>query len=83
MYVRTECGHCLNTIYNSVPLSMHKHMQKLQKLYDEGVLGALMWNFTVEGAEQTTKVLDRYLNADTDAWTPGTYTNGHFQRGVV
>lgn len=83
MYVRTECGHCLNTIYNSVPLSMHKHMQKLQKLYDEGVLGALMWNFTVESAEQTTKVLDRYLNADTDSWTPGTYTNGHFQRGVV
>lgn len=83
MYVRTECGYCLNTIYNSVPLSMHKHMQKLQKLYDDGMLGALTWNFTVESAEQTTNVLDRYLNADTDAWAPGTYTNGHFQRGVI
>lgn len=83
MYVRTECGTCLNTIYNSVPLSMHKHMQKMQKLYDDGMLGALTFNFTVESAEQTTNVLDRYLHADTEAWAPGTYTNGHFQRGVI
>lgn len=83
MYVKTECGCCLNTIYNSVPLSMHKHMPKLQKLYEDGMLGAFTLGFTVESAERTKEVLDLYRHPKEDAWAPGSYTNGHFQRGVV
>ncbi|MCM1536970.1 MAG: U32 family peptidase [bacterium] len=83
MDVKTECGVCLNTIYNSVPLSMHKHMQKLQKLYENGMLGAFSLNFTVESAGRTKEVLDFYMHPTADAWKPGSYTNGHFQRGVV
>ena len=83
MYVKTECGYCLNTIYNSVPLSMHKHMPKLQKLYENGLLSSFSLYFTMENAEQTKKVLDRYLYPDQGIWAPGSYTNGHFQRGVV
>lgn len=83
MYVKTECGVCLNTIYNSVPLSMHKHMPKLQKLYQDQMLGAFTLNFTMESAARTKEILDFYLHPTADAWTPGTYTNGHFQRGVV
>lgn len=83
MYVKTECGVCLNTIYNSVPLSMHKHMPKLQKLYEDQMLGAFTMNFTMESAARTKEILDFYLHPTADAWAPGTYTNGHFQRGVV
>ncbi len=83
MYVKTECGVCLNTIYNSVPLSMHKHMPKLQKLYEDQLLGAFTLNFTMESAARTKEILDFYLHPTADAWTPGSYTNGHFQRGVV
>lgn len=83
MYVKTECGVCLNTIYNSVPLSMHKHMQKLQKLYEDRMIGAFTLNFTMESAARTKEILDFYLHPTADAWKPGTYTNGHFQRGVV
>ena len=83
MYVKTECGVCLNTIYNSVPLSMHKHMPKLQKLYEDQMIGAFTLNFTMESAARTKEILDFYLHPTADAWTPGTYTNGHFQRGVV
>lgn len=83
MYVKTECGVCLNTIYNSVPLSMHKHMPKLQKLYEDQLIGAFTLNFTMESAARTKEILDFYLHPTADAWKPGTYTNGHFQRGVV
>lgn len=83
LHVKTECGVCLNTIYNSVPLSMHKHMPKLQKLYHGGMLGAFTLNFTMESAARTKEVLDFYMHPTADAWTPGSYTNGHFQRGVV
>ena len=111
MYVKAECGVCLNTIYNSVPLSMHKHMAKLKKWYEDGSLGAFTLNFTMESAARTKEILDFYLLSRTEAlypseevwypreealpplekalrpeadvWMPGTYTNGHFQRGVV
>lgn len=83
MYVKTECGVCCNTIYNSVPLSMHKHMQKLQTLYEEQMLGAFTLYFTMESAARTKEILDFYLHPTPDAWTPGSYTNGHFQRGVI
>ena len=97
MYVKAECGVCLNTIYNSVPLSMHKHMAKLKKWYEDGSLGAFTLNFTMESAARTKEILDFYLppleeamtpleeamHPSADVWRPGTYTNGHFQRGVV
>lgn len=83
MCVKTECDVCLNTIYNSVPLSLHKHMPKLQRLYEDGMIGAFSLSFTVENAARTKEILDIYMHPTADAWQPGSYTNGHFQRGVV
>ncbi len=93
-----DCLNCCNIIYNSVPMSLHKHIGKLGNL---GMIGSLMLSFTTEGDQETEKVLAFYetvgvlcasnqddmakkdISVKMPEWDLGDYTNGHFTRGVI
>ncbi len=83
MPVENQCEYCTNIIYNGVPLSLHKHMPKLQRLYENGRIGSFALYFTVEDAKRTEAVLNYYGGPNAGEWTLGAFTNGHFQRGVM
>ncbi len=77
------CGCCLNVIYNSVPLSLHSHMDKIRKLGIENV----RLYFTVEEPEEALSITGYYtelINGNGDAGVSPVkeYTNGHFIKGV-
>ena len=80
---RAHCDEkvCYNTIYNSVPTSLHKHKKTLDALGIE----AFQLRFTMETEEETKQILDFYQKYFDDIKTedvPFRYTNGHFLRGV-
>ncbi len=82
--VQRDCRHCCNTIYNSVPLSLHKEIRKLKSLKP----AALRFTFTNESTEEITEILHYFvnimLNTDTKAlrYPISRYTSGHFRKGV-
>lgn len=51
----TNCKYCYNTIYNSVPLSLHKK-------YNQALPGSVRLQFSIENAYQMKSMLDYYLN---------------------
>lgn len=68
------CRHCMNLIYNSVPLSLHQEMEKWRGKTD------IRLDFTVESGGETRKVLEAFLE---DGELPySEYTTGHERRGV-
>ena len=69
-----NCRHCMNVIYNCVPLSLHGQLTKWEKL------ARLRLDFTVEGREETARILDAFLGGSGN-W-PREYTTGHEKRGV-
>ena len=75
--VRIDCRHCMNTIYNSVPLSLHQYIEEIKAC---GVR-ALRLDFTVEDGRETKKILELFsggLLAPQDY----AYTTGHYKKGV-
>ena len=69
--VETNCVHCYNIIYNSVPYSLHTRKEEAARI------GADIWryDFTVESGADCMEILEgkfRYKE----------YTTGHFKRGV-
>ena len=69
--VETNCTHCYNIIYNSVPYSLHTVQETLRGM------GVPIWryDFTTEPAQDCIEILEgRYPYAS--------YTTGHFKRGV-
>jgi len=80
--VYTNCRHCYNVIYNTVPLSLHA---RAGQLFRENKV-ALRLDFTVEDYKQTLSVLqafDHYLKGQVDYPLPyAEYTTGHEKRGV-
>lgn len=87
--VRTVCRHCHNILYNSVPLSLHRHLD------DPAVqdAGALLLSFTTEDQTMTEGVLSLFLGPAADAQSSGTanqcalrdgaFTTGHFRKGAL
>ena len=77
-----HCDRCENTIYNAVPLSLHKEMPEILRMPMEGVL----LRFTEETAGQMQKVYEMY--ADLCRGENGVqpviteFTKGHFLKGV-
>ena len=72
---------CYNTIYNSVPISLHKHGDVLNALG----IRAYQLRFTVESKRETLAVLELYndfMNKTKIKDAEFAYTNGHFLRGV-
>ncbi len=74
--VRNDCRLCMNTIYNSLPVSVLGELQK----NDLFALGGRRLDFTVETAAQTKEVLACYLADRPLAKVP--VTRGHYRRGV-
>ena len=92
--VINDCMNCYNIIYNSVPLSLHKHLGKI-KQFDR--ISSLMLAFTVESEHRTGQVLEYYQSVldegtgtneldsvmENEKMLFTEYTNGHFSRGVL
>lgn len=83
--VRQNCIHCYNTLYNTVPLSLHGQIDSiLKKNYN-----VLRLDFSIEDREQTNAIIAYYLGlvsgrrAGTECEFPlKEFTNGHYKRGV-
>ncbi len=76
--VRTDCRHCQNILYNSVPTSLHKSLGDtlMQKC------GCLLLSFTVEKPEEMTEILARFAG-DAKAQAPVAHTTGHYRKGAL
>ncbi len=72
--VAENCLHCLNIIYNSVPLSLWSEREKWLKKAD------VRLDFTIEAPEEMHRILSAFLSGD--AKPSGEYTTGHEKRGV-
>lgn len=72
--VLKNCNHCVNVIYNSVPLALFGERSRLK-----GV-DALRFDFTIETGQELIKVLETCL--DGGSMGQGAYTTGHEKRGV-
>lgn len=79
--VRTVCKHCMNIIYNSVPLSLHSSVSKEEYTMDMRI------DFTLEGQEEIFKILGFFHSiqcGENKVILPPykEYTTGHEKRGV-
>ena len=71
--VFNQCEVCENTIYNSIPLSLHGETDKIETDY-------LRISFTMEDENQMAQVLDLFMKKQKDALYE--YTKGHFKKGI-
>lgn len=69
-----NCRHCMNVIYNSVPLSLHQSLGEWRETAD------VRLDFTVEDGKETMQILDGFLGKGTLPYEE--YTTGHERRGV-
>lgn len=80
--VKNECLYCYNVIYNSAPLVLADQYQELRKLGCKTV----RLQFSIENKEKVGEILNLFLSAYTrekECPAPkGTFTRGHFKRGV-
>lgn len=68
------CRHCMNIIYNSVPLSLHQLAGEWREKAE------IRLDFTVEPGGEVTKILEAFLENGQRPY--GEYTTGHEKRGV-
>ena len=81
--VQRDCVHCYNVIYNSQPTYLLHHAEEINSL----TFDAHRIVFRTETAKQIREILRQYedafrLNRKLQPPKEGTYTNGHFRRGV-
>lgn len=79
--VVSDCLHCYNILYNTVPLSLHGQLENIQKTG----FGVLRLDFSLEDGRQTREVLafyDKKLQGAAVDFTWKGFTNGHYKRGV-
>ncbi|MDO4333482.1 MAG: U32 family peptidase [Eubacteriales bacterium] len=74
--VLINCRHCMNTIYNSVPLSLHQYLGEIRKCS----VRAVRLDFTDESAADAGKII-RFF-AGEEGQGPTSYTTGHYKKGV-
>lgn len=77
--VKQNCAYCYNIVYNSVPLSLHKELEKGVEYPMKRLV------FTVENAEETKVVLNYYKSLSEGETTElpfYEFTTGHEKRGV-
>ena len=80
--VKTNCRFCYNTIYNSLPLCLFDQMDRLLCLKPS----VLRLHFTTESLEEAEALLRQSVrcleNGQKEVMEAGTFTRGHFKRGV-
>lgn len=80
--VELNCIHCMNIIYNSVPLSLHGELSKWKGYVD------FRLDFTVETEAETRECLEYFTKLAEGGYGSiekppyGDYTTGHEKRGV-
>lgn len=74
--VLTNCMHCMNTIYNSVPLSLHTYMDEILL---SGIQGVRL-EFTDEKAEMVKKIIAFYAGGNENPID--NFTTGHYKKGA-
>lgn len=70
--VETNCTHCYNIIYNSVPYSLHLQQKELDKIGAD----IRRYDFTVETGDNCRRILEG------KDFPYEKYTTGHLKRGV-
>ncbi|MBE5865139.1 MAG: U32 family peptidase [Lachnospiraceae bacterium] len=74
--VMRNCIHCMNTIYNSLPLSLHQEYSKWAESVDFRV------DFTIENEQETGRILQYFLSGARGQTPYAEYTTGHEKRGA-
>lgn len=81
-YVQTNCNGCYNVILNGQCLSLLRYAEEIKALKPRN----LRLDFTMEGAEETGKVIESfllgYLKGKQTELVADNLTAGHFKRGV-
>jgi putative protease len=81
-YSHCDLNLCYNTIYNSVPISLHKQFGEVAGLD----LNAMQLRFSDESKEECIAVYGAYkalrAGVPTD-YVPANYTKGHFKKSVL
>lgn len=78
--VYTNCIHCFNKLYNSIPSSYHKQMYELIK----AGFNDYRIDFTNETPEEIGKLLTYYINEERSGSFPvSEYTTGHILKGAI
>ena len=72
--VVANCRHCMNVIYNSVPLSLYRELSRWRGKMD------LRVDFTLERPEEIGRILDSFIGGA--AALEFEHTSGHERRGV-
>lgn len=72
--VMADCRHCVNIIYNSVPLSLHRELEKWRGIVD------LRIDFTLETRNEVKQILDSFVGGG--PFPQQEYTTGHEKRGA-
>lgn len=75
-WVLANCHHCMNTIYNSVPLSLHPYMDEIRERH----VRAVRLDFTDESCREVRALTDYFI--DQKGNPPASYTTGHYKKGV-
>lgn len=82
--VKNCCNECYNVIYNSLPVMLFSQLSELKRMKP----GGFRLDFTIESPKQVKKVMDLYREFLEEKRTTlpkewqGSYTNGHYKRGV-
>lgn len=78
--VYTDCEHCYNIIYNSLPLSLHRQAREMEEMG----IDAFRLDFTIETGRQAEQTLRFFAaRAEEELQPPyAEYTKGHWKRGV-
>ncbi len=78
--VVTDCGSCLNIIYNSVPLSLHDYLGEIVQAHPS----AVRMDFLLENRKETEQLLRLFQKGMDGERTAVDYafTTGHFKKGA-
>ena len=74
--VKNECDYCYNILYNYVPLYLGDRMEEVYQIGPERI--RLM--FTTERQQEVRQILSAYFEGK--ELPEGTYTRGHWKRGI-
>ena len=74
--VLANCMHCMNTIYNSVPLSLHGFLDEISGWG----IQAIRLDFTIETDTEVCDILQFYVTGENNPIT--SYTTGHYKKGA-
>ena len=79
--VLRNCAHCINIIYNCVPLSLHREFANFLESGWPGV-AACRIDFSIETGTQAAEIVQYFMSGAVGEPPYDTYTSGHEKRGA-